>query len=1219
MIMVLSHLSRCLPHPVAPAAACTAQIPGTIKERSSSAAKRQGIAITILVLLAALFALAPAANANDNMGGIHLRTVDSGVVSGGVWYDTYNGFEKGYAYKSFNPPAATEIQWARLYVGVYCGHMQNNYPGKAEISLDTDNDGKGDQILGQEEMNVEYTYPGNGGTGPVYLGNGNRVTSDYIFSYDMKSQLMGKPIGVAVKTEKAPASSFDGRIKFMALVVAYNDNDGDKIYYWINEGHDPMSQLNDGGYTGETTFSTSRVSESEDKEFSATLSSLYMASVDGIYTLNGDELMGNGAPQGEYFGTEDWDVTDSIELGEDTELQYERSGAYFKIPLALLRISYRERPEGTLEVTSFPPGAQILLDDQETEKVTNATLLSVAAGEHTVQAVLEDNEKYREADPVTVTVRNKETTTVNITFPQINGSIDITSEPHGAWVYLDGKNMSVLSDTFLEGVIIGKHTVELLKPGYGNATATVFLEEDQTESVELELVELAANASANGTVQTAGIGYTGRPFSLHRHGAVKGNVAVQKSEGYSGLLGKGMSATYPVEVSVPEAATVTDARLYVYTTWSHDAGILQGRASSPAVEMEGESLVREAVYSDRKGNGTYDYPVETHCYAPTGIRPGNRTITFTVTNTGGPEDKFATYGVVLFLVAEDPDGKEIEYWVGEGSDAVYANPEFNVDTSTAETSIQFPGTLNMTAIAEGELYAISTAASGSGNRVLFNGRTRANVLSGGSSGISIARMNVSADVLRSENIAGIGSVGEETKGDYLENRNLILIVTKALEGGFPVSTAPSSKGGEGDDSEENSSDPTSTVNLTNPSLHATGPIEEILDPSQRTYEVRVISNPPGALISVDYEYRGKTSPGTVTGLAAGNHTVSVALDGFEPVEERFFLTTNQTMNFDLKTRATTVLQREKIEAGQEGLLDQEEYGGIYVTSSPEGTIFVDGKKTGFTSPAVVYGLKEGKHTVQVKVASVQGTKAQDKIIFPIEKKEVIVGKGVITPISITSFENPVLARPAINSTAFNQSVFTVNGEPRQYRVGESFAVQSTQNFITLRQDDAYVTYTIFADNTSELVLEPRSYTLNSIRVESDPPGADISVDGYPTGYTTPYLVRNISDQEHVLLVSKPGYYPIRTTVRVSGTDLVRRFVLEPYLYGSLSVQSNPAGGKIYLNGKNTGRKTPFVFQYMAVGEYSIKVTQNQTKATYEGFMVEPYKMNELNLTLKKGR
>jgi hypothetical protein len=833
-----------------------------------------------------------------------------------------------------------------------------------------------------------------------------------------------------------------------------------------------------------------------------------------------------------------------------------------------------------------------------------------------VQVILVDNDKYREPDPVTVNVRNKETTIVNITIPQINGSIDITSDPDGAWIYLDGKNMSAQSDSLLEGVIIGDHTIDLVKPGFSNATATVSLEEDQTESVDLILEAAGGNTSVLNDNSTEAVGYSGKSLSMHTHGSAHGSLDLRDSGGYSGLLGKGMSATYPLTLNLTPNASVKEARLYVYTTWSYNADTLAGIPASLTVDMNGEQLTKDQTYSDRKGSGTYDYPVETHCYLPDGIVTGNPDLSFTITNTGETPDKFAVYGVTLLVVSEDPDGQDIEYWIGEGSDAVYANPEFNVDTENAVTRITFPGALNMTSISQGELYAISTAASGNDNRVMFNGREWQNPLSGGSSGISIARLNVSTDVLRSGNSAGIGSIGRETKGDYMENRNLILVVKKAIEGGFAVNSSSTVRGGEAD-VEEDTSDPTSTVNQTNPSLFATGPIEVVLDPSERTYAVRVLSNPPGALVSVDYQYRGKATPDTVTGLTAGNHTLSVDMPGFDPVEERIFLTTNQTITFDLATRGTSVLSLEKVADTEKEFLDQEKYGGVYVTSSPDqAIIYVDGKKTGFTTPGIIYGLKEGKHTVQVKLSTTASAN-QEKIKFPIEKKEVWVANGIITPVSITSYENPVLARPVINSTAFNSSVFTINGNSHQYHMAESIPVQSSQNYVTLHANDSYITYTIFADNSSENVIEPRRYTLNNVWVESDPPGADIYVDGFSTGLTTPYLVRNLSDMDHLIRVSKPGYYPLESTVHITGVDLVRRFVLDPYLNGMLSIASTPSGGKIYINGKDTGKKTPYVFQYMTAGEYTIKVVQNQTKATYEGFMVQPNMVNEVNLTLKK--
>lgn len=1176
--------------------------------------------ITSFFLVIGLLLLVSTAGANEYEGGIPLQTVKDGVVSGGLYFDSYPGFGTS-AYKAFTLPSHKSIEWARVYVGVYCGHKQNNYQGTATVNLDTNGDGKADILLGNEELNVPYSYPGERGTGPVSVGShGNRVTSDYLFWYDVREQVSGNRIGVDVKTAKINPS-FDGRIKFIALVVAYNDEDGDKIYYWINQGHDPLCYLDDNGYTGETSFDTSRVISSEDREYSAILSSMYMASEDGIYTFNGDELAGNGAPQGPYFGSESWDVTDSVSFDDDSTLQYQRSGDYFKLPLAFLTVGFKEQPEGTLEITSNPPGAQIILDGEETGKTTNQTLTSIPAGEHTVQVMLLYDPRYRELEEKTVNVINRETSTIHFEIPQINGTLDISSEPDEAWIYLDGKNTSVQSYALLEDIIIGDHTILLKKAGYLDANATFSLEEDDTETVELILQEDTGNISINANNSSETGGYSGKSLSLYNHSSVRGGLAIMDSEGYSGLLGKDMSAAYPVTVNLTPNATVRDARLYVYTTWSYDADTLQGKPASLRADLNGNPLTKDRTYSDRKGNGTYDYPVETHCYTIDGNATVNQMLLFTITNNGEKPDKFAVYGVMLLVIYDDPAGTVSEYWIGEGADTVYANPEFGISSDNAVTRMTFSGTINTTGILWGELYVVSTASSGAAgddNRITFNDRQWQNQLTSGSSGISIARMNVSGQVRKSGNKAGVGSVIERTKGDYMENRNLILVITGTGDGETADTSSPAEEGEENGSPELTLGGLTGTANLTGTLILATGPVEETLNQSGKYYSIRVLSNPPGAMISADYAYCGKTTPDTIDGLDAGNHTISIEMPGFDTIEERICLTNNQTLTFDLQTRGTSVLSAEKIAGDHPELMDQETYGGIFVTSNPDNwIIYVDGKNTGSLTPNIIYGLSPGKHTVQVKEQKTTPRYLRGLITMPIEKKEVWVEKGMLNTVSFRSFENPYLAGPVINSTTYRNSIFTLNGKLQKFRIPQKVNLQASQNYITIMEDGMYITHTIFSGNDSEISVEPRDYTLNSVWVESDPPGADIYVDGFATGMTTPYQVDNMSDQAHLIMVSKPGYYPLESTVYIAGSDLVRRFVLEPYLYGTLTVESNPAGGKIYINGKDTGKKTPYSFQYMDVGEYTVKVVQNSTKALYEDFIVEPYRMNELNLTLKK--
>ncbi|MDD3137163.1 MAG: PKD domain-containing protein, partial [Methanoregula sp.] len=77
--------------------------------------------------------------ANNYYGSIPLATVQSGTVSGGLWSDSYPGFATS-ASKSFTLPGYTDIKWARLYVVVYDGHMENNYQGNVSIGIDANGD-----------------------------------------------------------------------------------------------------------------------------------------------------------------------------------------------------------------------------------------------------------------------------------------------------------------------------------------------------------------------------------------------------------------------------------------------------------------------------------------------------------------------------------------------------------------------------------------------------------------------------------------------------------------------------------------------------------------------------------------------------------------------------------------------------------------------------------------------------------------------------------------------------------------------------------------------------------------------------------------------------------------------------------------------------------------------------------------------------------------------
>ncbi|HII75558.1 MAG TPA: DUF3344 domain-containing protein, partial [Methanolinea sp.] len=213
--------------------------------------QKWGPVLIVLLLLCLLGVVA----ADPYVGGLPLTTVQSGTVSGEVYMDADNDWWPGTpgpqeVEKTFAAiPDVDDIAWAQLYVSVYCGHMQNNYQGTVQIEFDGDGDAVFEKPLGTETLNVPYGYivtggndnsafPGHGTGEPYKMVNDhcNRVTSDYLMWYDVTADITSQQ-PVAHVVTAAEDGSFDGRIKLITLVVAYNDGDSDQISYWVNQGH----------------------------------------------------------------------------------------------------------------------------------------------------------------------------------------------------------------------------------------------------------------------------------------------------------------------------------------------------------------------------------------------------------------------------------------------------------------------------------------------------------------------------------------------------------------------------------------------------------------------------------------------------------------------------------------------------------------------------------------------------------------------------------------------------------------------------------------------------------------------------------------------------------------------------------------------------------------------------------------------------------------------
>lgn len=309
--------------------------------------------LACMLVLTVVCAFAPPVSADLYLGGDPLVTANgsTGVVSGGLWFDAYPGFEYAHTnpieYNFTLPCDPGNVTWARLYVDTYIGNMQANYPLNTTVEFDG---GAGYATLGSEIMNTTYSFPmGSGDDGTVWFSNHfNRVTSDCLVWYDVTNAISSSSVSARVQTHKPDGTQpFDGRVKMITLVVAYDDPDSGKtIHYWVNQGHDTDSYVADDegySYIGETDFGTSGFSA-----VNANLTAIYLASYNGNYAFNGNTLAWSNPQQGSYFGYQSWDVTNYI-TGGDSTMTFDRNSTdsgsysgYFKIPLALLTVEEEE-------------------------------------------------------------------------------------------------------------------------------------------------------------------------------------------------------------------------------------------------------------------------------------------------------------------------------------------------------------------------------------------------------------------------------------------------------------------------------------------------------------------------------------------------------------------------------------------------------------------------------------------------------------------------------------------------------------------------------------------------------------------------------------------------------------------------------------------------------------------------------------------------------------
>jgi hypothetical protein len=716
-----------------------------------------------MILAIAIFLLtAGIASADNYVGGIPLTTIKEGTVSGGVYFDSYYGTGNQVSYnpiavdKTFTLPDFANVEWAMLLTTVYCGHMENNNPGWANVTFNS-------VVLGNESLNVPFVFKNNGGAGYVTVNDHvNRVTSDYMIWYDVTNlvKVSGNTASVHTQNLTDPASGstvkFDGRIKLITLIAAYNDTSGKKIYYWVNKGHDVDSYNSDDSlgedYIGSTSFAASLSGT-----YDARLTAVHLASIDGSYTFNANSIP-SGTPQGSYSGSNTWDVAGFNPGGTNT-MTYDRSDGFYKIALGIL--------------TAKEPAPE--------KPDLNVTGISVKHNDYTGA------------------------------WANLNNTVNVTVVNNGA-----GNAGSFNAALYADGALVDTMPVSSLAAG---ASTTVGFNWKPLVAGTYSLRGVAdpenavdeSNEANNESSKSQLVGYNGyigdKPLTTYAHGTIKGNLFYTIGDSkYGGKLypkpsfppGADPNYTVNFAVTIPGGTTIKFARLYSYWTWS--ATGTTGKYPVMKLTFDGTEISPEATYDDRKGWGSsYDYPTGTWAYDLTSLVTGSGSHIAVVRNTDTDANAyFCMDGIGLLVVYEDANGKEVEYWINEGADILSTmGSSGGLTPNEATSSSIFSGPIDLSSVEGARLWTVVQSAGHPGTKLLFNDMNWSGVYDGTPySDLDIdEERDVKAHLVSADNIAKFESPDKsDNGGDYLTPSNAFLVINYTLptEPDFSISISPSS-------------------------------------------------------------------------------------------------------------------------------------------------------------------------------------------------------------------------------------------------------------------------------------------------------------------------------------------------------------------------------------------------------------------------------------------
>ena len=343
--------------------------------------------------------------------------------------------------------------------------------------------------------------------------------------------------------------------------------------------------------------------------------------------------------------------------------------------------------------------------------------------------------------------------------------------------------------------------------------------------------------------------------------------------------------------------------------------------------------------------------------------------------------------------------------------------------------------------------------------------------------------------------------------------------------------------------------------------------------------IMIDSEPSDAKIYLDGKEAG-TTPETITDLKPGKHMLEVKKARYEVWRKDI------EIEADAEKTLTAALQIKT--------------GSIVIKSKPsKAKIFLDGKEVGVT-PDIIRSVDPGTHEVEIRLDGYEIWSERLSVVA--DKEKAITSVLQIKTGSLMVESEPAKARIYLDGNKVGTTPDTI-----RYIVPGMHEIKVRMDGYEVWRESVEIEADM--ENAITALLRAKS---GAVSIESEPVNATVYLDGKEAG-NTPVTLRSTRGM-HDVEVRMEGYEIWCESVEIQADKEKFLTAALQLKTGSVSVKSEPANAKIYLDGKEAG-KTPLILRPIC-GMHDVEVRMDGYEVWSQSVEVEADKEKFLTAALQ---